>query len=438
LAMAPSTQNIILMGDHMQLSQPIKGTHPEDSALSILEYLLQEKQTIPDDLGIFLATTYRMHPDVCQFISSTVYEGRLQPEDRTSKRQIVIAETCANKLPKSTGIVFVPVDHNGNTQGSDEEAAVIADLIQDLLTCQFVEDGNVRPVSREDILAIAPYNMQVRTLKSVHLSDHVGTVDKFQGQEAPIVIVSMCASDGNESARGLEFLFNKNRLNVAISRAKCLAIVVGNPKLARSTCSRIEQMELINVFCKIVESGTSEGSCEIIEKPKEIKMLSDSGLKLEQAINQAASQYFRLVVIAGELGSGKTATLQSMAQHFQCTLINVTLELSKRMLELTRTQRSRQVERLLKEVIASAPGDLVLLDNLEILFDVSLEVEPLRLLQLCSRNRTIVASWNGSFLNGTLSYAEPGHPEFIQFKQTEAVVIPVGATAQQVKESVTR
>ena len=157
--------------------------------------------------------------------------------------------------------------------------------------------------------------------------------------------------------------------------------------------------------------------------------MTEATTQLEQAIEQAASQYFRLVVLAGAPGSGKTTTLQFIAQKLGCRLVNVNLELSKRMLELTRTQRSRQVERLLKEVIAATPGEVVLLDNLEILFDTALEVEPLRLLQVSSRNRTIVASWNGTFHGGTLTYAEPGHPEFIQFKQTEAVVISVGTSA---------
>jgi hypothetical protein len=152
--------------------------------------------------------------------------------------------------------------------------------------------------------------------------------------------------------------------------------------------------------------------------------MTETTTKLEQAIEQAASQYFRLVVLVGAPGSGKTTALQ-----LGCPFVNVNLELSKRMLELTRTQRSRQVERLLKEVIAAVPGDVVLLDNLEILFDTGLEVEPLRLLQVLSRNRTVVASWNGSFREGTLTYAEPGHPEFIQFKQTEAVAITVGTSA---------
>ncbi len=150
--------------------------------------------------------------------------------------------------------------------------------------------------------------------------------------------------------------------------------------------------------------------------------------KILDALRLAESQYFRLVLVVGPPGSGKTAALQSVTRKVACPLVNVNLELSKRMLELTRTQRSRQVDRLLKEVIAAVPGDMVLLDNLEILFDTSLEVDPLRLLQVSSRNRTIVASWNGSFQGGTLSYAEPGHPEFIQCKQTEAVVITAGTS----------
>jgi hypothetical protein len=150
---------------------------------------------------------------------------------------------------------------------------------------------------------------------------------------------------------------------------------------------------------------------------------------VEVAIHEVSSQYFRLVILAGLPGSGKTAALQSIGHRFGCHVVNVNLELSKKMLELTRSQRSRQVERLLKDVIAAAPGDVVLLDNLEILFDTSLEVEPLRLLQVSSRNRTVVASWSGTYVGGTLTYAEPGHPEFVQFKKVDAVVIPVGNAA---------
>lgn len=157
--------------------------------------------------------------------------------------------------------------------------------------------------------------------------------------------------------------------------------------------------------------------------------MSEAVTQLEQSIEQVASQYYRLVILVGAPASGKTTALQAVAQNLGCQLLNVNLELSKKMLELTRTQRSRQVERLLKEVIASVPGDVVLLDNLEILFDTALELQPLRLLQVLDRNRTIVASWNGSFQGGTLIYAEPGHPEFMQFKQPEAVVVTVGKSA---------
>ncbi|MBK7577374.1 MAG: BREX-3 system P-loop-containing protein BrxF [Ignavibacteria bacterium] len=150
--------------------------------------------------------------------------------------------------------------------------------------------------------------------------------------------------------------------------------------------------------------------------------------RLEIAIRHASELYYRLVLVVGLPASGKSAMLHTVSEMYGCELVNVNLELSKKMLELTRTQRSMQVERLLKEVIASVPGDVVLLDNLEILFDTALELQPLRLLQVLDRNRTIVASWNGSFQGGTLIYAEPGHPEFMQFKQPEAVVVTVGKT----------
>jgi hypothetical protein len=165
-------------------------------------------------------------------------------------------------------------------------------------------------------------------------------------------------------------------------------------------------------------------------EPRDTSEMTDSVTTLEQAIREAASQYFRLVILVGEPGSGKTAALDSIAQKHSCNLVNVNLELSKRMLELTRVHRPQQVGRLLKEIISSIPGEAVLLDNLEILFDTSLEVEPLRLLQLLSRNRTIVASWNGSYRDSVLTYAEPSHPEFIQLRQIEAIIITVGTSAE--------
>ncbi len=151
---------------------------------------------------------------------------------------------------------------------------------------------------------------------------------------------------------------------------------------------------------------------------------------LRQAIHQAGDLYHRLVLLAGPQGSGKTAALQSISKEQAYPLINVNLQLCKAMLELTRSQRTRQVERLFKAVVGAASAEVVLLDNLEVLFDPGLEVEPLRLLLNASRNQTLVAAWNGTFRDGTLTYAEPGHPEFAQYKQVEALVVPLDPDGQ--------
>jgi hypothetical protein len=147
---------------------------------------------------------------------------------------------------------------------------------------------------------------------------------------------------------------------------------------------------------------------------------------LQQAIEQAAVRYYRLVVLVGVPGSGKTRLLQSLSRAGGHPLINVNLELSRRMLELTRLERSRKVSKLLKEVLAETPGDVVLLDNLEILFDTALDLRPLPMLQHLDRNRIVVASWNGSLQGETLYYADPAHPEFQQFPRPEAVLLTTG------------
>jgi RNase adaptor protein for sRNA GlmZ degradation len=151
---------------------------------------------------------------------------------------------------------------------------------------------------------------------------------------------------------------------------------------------------------------------------------------LLQAIRQAGDLYHRLVLLAGPRGSGKTAAIQALAKSQNYPLINVNLQLCKGMLELTRSQRTRQVERLFKAVVGAASAEIVLLDNLEVLFDPGLEVEPLRLLLNASRNQTLVVAWNGTFRDGTLGYAEPGHPEFAQYKQVEALVVALHPEGQ--------
>ncbi len=256
--MAPCAQNIVLLGDQMQLGQPIQGSHPGESGLSALEYLLQGQATVPDDFGIFLPRTWRLHPGICNFISGAVYEDRLQAEPHTAAR--VLTGAFPAWLTRSAGLLYIPVEHEGNIYESVEEAERIAELVADLLQVSVRStEGKARRLKPEDILIVAPYNMQVRRLERRLPGIRVGSVDKFQGQEAAVVIFSMCASSGDSAPRGVEFLFNRNRLNVAISRAETLAIVVGSPALERTNCSSVEQMRLVNVYCRAVQEGSPGG-----------------------------------------------------------------------------------------------------------------------------------------------------------------------------------
>ncbi|MFH0945423.1 MAG: TM0106 family RecB-like putative nuclease, partial [Planctomycetota bacterium] len=250
VGMSRAAANLVLIGDQMQLSQPTQACHPGDSGLSSLDYMLREHAVVPDDRGLFLRLSYRMHPALCGFISSAVYEGRLDSAKKRENR-VVLAD-------RQAGIRFVPVHHQGNTQCSTEEVDEVARIIDELLATEHTDlDGkNLGKLRPQDILVVAPYNMQVRLLEErLKEGVAVGTVDRFQGQQGKVVIISMCASDGSESPRGIDFLFQKNRLNVALSRAQSLAIVVGHPGLARTSCSRVEQIELVNLYCRILQEG---------------------------------------------------------------------------------------------------------------------------------------------------------------------------------------
>lgn len=257
VAMSRSATNLVIKGDQMQLGQPVQGTHPGESGQSILEYLLQDHATIPPELGIFLDKTYRMHPDVNDFISNVVYEGRLETAPDNIKRIIKVPKDYKGLLNKEAGIIFKSVEHEGNTQASIEEAEAIAVMAKELIGRTFInEKGESVTLEWKHMLFVAPYNHQVNTLKKC-LGEHakVGSVDKFQGQEAPVVFLSLSVSDVNESPRGIEFVFNKNRLNVAISRAQCLAIMVGNPKLAYTNANSIEQIESVNLISRFISEA---------------------------------------------------------------------------------------------------------------------------------------------------------------------------------------
>ncbi|MDN7135347.1 TM0106 family RecB-like putative nuclease [Pseudidiomarina terrestris] len=253
VAMAPSARNIVFMGDQMQLGQPTQGTHPGEAGFSVLDYLMKHEQVVPEDKGVLLSRSYRMHEDILGFISRMVYQGRLEPDPANAVQSVELPEHGQCLIRKNTGIEFHQVDHDGNTVASDEEASYIYDLYQQLLGQNYTNKQRVQhAICADDILIVTPYNLQVQCLKNLLPKARIGTVDKFQGQEAPIVIFSFCSSAPDESPRGLDFLFDIRRLNVAVSRAQALAIVIGSPRLMDVGATSISLMKKASL---VVELG---------------------------------------------------------------------------------------------------------------------------------------------------------------------------------------
>lgn len=252
VAVGASTKNIILLGDQMQLGQPIQGTHPGESGQSALEFLLQDEHTVAANRGIFLGVSYRMHPTICEFISDTVYDGRLKSDISTEMQSVVLNES-AHPMLRENGLVYVPINHQNCTQSSDEEAQLVLELLLSLLSQTYTDKkGEKHDITYNDILVVTPYNLQVQKLRSIlPEAARIGTVDKFQGQEAPVVIFSMVTSSGADLPRDIEFLYSKNRLNVAISRAKALMLFIANPKLMSIQCDKPEEMAMVNTLCRL-------------------------------------------------------------------------------------------------------------------------------------------------------------------------------------------
>ena len=250
LAVGTSARNLVLLGDPLQLAQVSQGVHPGRVGDSVLEHLLGDAQTVPEDRGLFLARTRRMHPAVCGFISEMVYESRLESWEGCANRSVSVGGQ------EEVGIRFIPVEHEGNTRGSTEEVDVVRREIDRILDggTYTDESGVSRTVTAHDILVVTPYNVQVRWLRErLPAGIEVGTVDKFQGREAPVVIFSMASSSGEDLPRSLEFLFSRNRLIVAVSRAQCLAVVVASPRLLETSCRTVEQMAMVNALCRLAE-----------------------------------------------------------------------------------------------------------------------------------------------------------------------------------------
>jgi uncharacterized protein len=261
LAISPAATSVVLLGDPQQLDQPQKGVHPPGADVSALGHLLNGRATIRPDQGLFLTETRRLHPDICAFTSEIFYDGRLlsRPENRNQRLNTV------GSLD-GTGLRFVPVQHSGNQNESPEEVETVTALVTDLLESGATwtnKDAQTLPLRLEDILIVAPYNAQVSALcERLPKGARVGTVDKFQGQEAPIVLYSMATSTPEDAPRGMEFLYSLNRLNVAVSRAHCVAVIVASPALFTVHCRAARQMELANAFCRYLEftAGYRTGS----------------------------------------------------------------------------------------------------------------------------------------------------------------------------------
>ncbi|KHL24156.1 DNA/RNA helicase [Croceibacterium mercuriale] len=256
LAMGAAAQNIVLVGDQMQLAQPIQGSHPGESGLSALDYLLQAEATVAPEAGILLDTSWRMHPAICRFISDAVYDGRLQAHPDCARQRLALAPGHDPALAEH-GLRFVAVDHTGCGQRSDMEVARVKALAEGLIGTSFTRrDGSDGKIGWDNILIVAPYNMQVNALAAaLPAGARVGTVDRFQGQEAEVVIASMATSSPADLPRHVDFFYSKNRINVAISRARTLALVVANPKLLELDAKSVDHFQLVNTLAWVVKEG---------------------------------------------------------------------------------------------------------------------------------------------------------------------------------------
>lgn len=280
IAVSSAAPRLILFGDPAQLEQPQRGVHPPGADVSALEYLLGDALTMPPELGVFLAETRRLHPKVCAFTSRVFYENRLRPLPGLEAQEIVRRADAApprgvEAQLQGSGLRFIPVPHRGNTQRADEEVEVVAEVVGKLLGGDYEfsdKAGQRQRLHPRQVLVVAPYNAQVAALRrrlevfggadgkgqavsagAPRTPVEVGTVDRFQGREAPVVIYSMASSSASDAPRGFEFLYSLNRLNVATSRAQALVILVASPDLLTAQARSDRQLKLVNALCSYLE-----------------------------------------------------------------------------------------------------------------------------------------------------------------------------------------
>lgn len=251
VAVSRAARSMVLLGDPQQLSQPSQAQHPHGAGVSALEHLLDSHETVPADRGIFLNTTWRMHPKITAFVSHTSYEGRLQAAAGLEQQQLTGTGTWSG-----SGLRWLPVTHAGNESASTEEADVVATVVEQILAGSWINaDGVEQPMTPNQVLVVAPYNAHVARLRqAIHNNGvRVGTVDKFQGREAAVVIYSLASSSAEVAPRGVDFLYDTHRLNVAVSRARAMTIIVASPHLLDAAVHSPDQLRLVNALCKYVE-----------------------------------------------------------------------------------------------------------------------------------------------------------------------------------------
>ena len=256
VAVSSAARSMVLLGDPQQLTQPSQAMHPDGAGISALDHLLDGHDTIPADRGVFLDKTYRMHPAITEFVSQTSYDGRL-----ASVEGLEVQRVQAQGVLHGSGLRWSPVPHAGNASASDEEATVVAALVADVCGGTWFDARGVEHrMTLDDVLVVAPYNRHVARLLD-HLPDgaRVGTVDKFQGQQAPVVIYSMASSSAAEAPRGVDFLYDLHRLNVAVSRARALTVLVASPDLLDAEVHTPDQLRAVNALCRYVENAAVAG-----------------------------------------------------------------------------------------------------------------------------------------------------------------------------------
>ncbi|HUG37371.1 MAG TPA: AAA domain-containing protein, partial [Candidatus Limnocylindrales bacterium] len=256
LAVAPAAPRLVLLGDPQQLNQPQKGIHPPGAEASVLEHLAGEGSILSPEQGLFLGETWRMRPEITAYTSELFYDGKLATRPDLERQRIDLADGSTLQ-----GIHLEEIPHEANSRESPEEAEAVVRMFRRLLAdgAAFTDrTGGTRALGVDDLLVVAPYNAQVARIRRAlegagFRGPRVGTVDKFQGQEAPVAIYSLASSSAEDAPRGMEFLYALDRLNVATSRARVATVVVASPRVLTAECRRPEQMRMVNALVRYGE-----------------------------------------------------------------------------------------------------------------------------------------------------------------------------------------